>query len=249
MKKTALVFTLTAMVLFFSGLKGKSGNALAAQPSDSVDATVNVAFIQIETESYSAVRENITAILAKFDARILKEMESELDSNSGLDMVIHFKNDQFHTAVNTILTNIQGITKKEIKTVHIAKELEDLKKRIKIKEQIRNKYMSLLDDAKVIIDISDTEKKLERINSEINVLNSNLINMKQKDYSTLSLKLLENSSANNPNLQTELSKSKKKFYIVFVVDGLLILVFLSTTIIWYRKYQKLRSRVKRRRNV
>ncbi len=249
MKKTALVFTLAAMVLFFSGLKGESSSALAARSSDSVDATVNVAFIQIVTDNYAADRENIDAILAKFDARILKEIEGELDSNSGLDMVIHFKNDQFHTVVNTILTNIQGITKKEIKTVHIAKELEDLKKRINIKEQIRNKYMSLLDDAKVIIDISDTEKKLERINSEINVLNSNLINMKKKEYSTLSLKLLKNSSSNNPDLRKELSTFKKKFYIVFVVDGILILVFLSTTVYWYRKYGKLRSRVKRRRSV
>jgi len=173
-----------------------STNIIIAQ-TESGEIFVNRGKIDLELTNYSPNKSKIDSIIVANNATIESENEGNFYSRITNTMLIKIPKDKFNDVVNSISTIASRIIKKDINRINVEKEKANLQNQINAKEEIRARFVQLVEKAKINTEIETGKVEIEKINNEIATLKNSIRNLEETEFSFLALEISSNTQIEN----------------------------------------------------
>lgn len=173
-----------------------STNIIIAQ-TELVEVYVNSGKMDLELTNYSPNKSKIDSIIVANNATIESENEGNFYSRITNTMLIKIPKDKFNDVVNSISTIASRIIKKDINRINVEKEKANLQNQINAKEEIRARFVQLVEKAKINTEIETGKVEIEKINNEIATLKNSIRNLEETEFSFLALEISSNTQIEN----------------------------------------------------
>jgi len=173
-----------------------STNIIIAQ-TELVEVYVNSGKMDLELTNYSINKSKLDSIIVANNATIESENEGNFYSRITNTMLIKIPKDKFNDVVNSISTIASRIIKKDINRINVEKEKANLQNQINAKEEIRARFVQLVEKAKINTEIETGKVEIEKINNEIATLKNSIRNLEETEFSFLALEISSNTQIEN----------------------------------------------------
>ena len=173
-----------------------STNIIIAQ-TELVEVYVNSGKMDLELTNYSINKSKLDSIIVANNATIESENEGNFYSRITNTMLIKIPKDRFNDVVNSISTIASRIIKKDINRINVEKEKANLQNQINAKEEIRARFVQLVEKAKINTEIETGKVEIEKINNEIATLKNSIRNLEETEFSFLALEISSNTQIEN----------------------------------------------------
>ena len=199
------------------------------QPSVKMDwdkKIIKTADINLELKDYKSYNKNIHSSLKNFGAYIASEKQTQTDYKIENVVTIKVPVDRFEDLMNTLPVDESTVLQKEISTQDVSGEVVDTKARMESKKQVRERYLSLLKQAKNMKEILQVEKEVNAMQEDIEAGSGRVEYLvHQAAYSTINLTYFQylngiSSTEPNPSFFTQLKEAFKNG--VSVISGFIL---------------------------
>lgn len=194
---------LIATLLIFNGLN------LVAQTETSSSKIVKIGDLNIDVSNYNKTIFKIDSLVSKLNGFIAEENEANFKAKITNEIIIRVPSKNFATLVYKITEIADKVNTKDIKAIKVDKAISDLTERLNSKEDIKARYLSLVEKSKVSIEIAELETKISHVSSEIHLLQKKIGNYKESTVSTLNIYMKQQLVVKGQNVGAvqDLSKS------------------------------------------
>lgn len=163
--------------------------ASEVRPQAKIIKTGSVSF---EVQDLGEARKTIIALLPEFKAYILNESEGKDTQNQYATLNLKVPADQFDALVEKVIQTGYTIENKSINLSDVTEQYIDLESRLKNKRILKEKYTSLLTQAKKMEDVININRQLELVSSELESLEGQMKYLThQIDLSSLDVNLVK----------------------------------------------------------
>jgi len=219
----------------------------AGQPSPTIDwdkKIIKTANVTLELKEYKTFNNNIHNITRRYGAYIAAEQQNESDAKIENTISIKVPVDQFENLMNSLPTDEVKVIEKRIVSEDVSGEVVDAKARIEARKQVRERYLTLLKQAKTMKEILEVEQTINAVQEEIEAGSGRVQYLThQAAYSTIHLTYYQYLTATpstgneEPTFFTELKEAFKDGTSI-IGSLLLVLVtiwplLLVAFIVWY----------------
>jgi len=224
-----------------------STNIIIAQ-TELVEVYVNSGKMDLELTNYSINKSKLDSIIVANNATIESENEGNFYSRITNTMLIKIPKENFNDVVSGISTIASRIIKKDINRINVEKEKANLQNQINAKEEIRARFVQLVEKAKINTEIETGKVEIEKINNEIAILKNSIRNLEETEFSFLALEIssntqIENVTDNGGN-QVEFSQNGIKQILMNILIYSLPVAILALIYILLDRYKKRQRRKK-----
>jgi len=224
-----------------------STNIIIAQ-TELVEVYVNSGKMDLELTNYSINKSKLDSIIVANNATIESENEGNFYSRITNTMLIKIPKDKFNDVVNSISTIASRIIKKDINRINVEKEKANIQNQINAKEEIRTRFVELVETAEINTEIETGKEEIEKINNEIAILKNSIRNLEETEFSFLALEIssntqIENVTDNGGN-QVEFSQNGIKQILMNILIYSLPVAILALIYILLDRYKKRQRRKK-----
>jgi hypothetical protein len=179
--------------------------ASEVKPQAKIIKTGNVSF---EVQDLNVARKTIVALLPEFKAYILNESEGKDTQNQYATLNLKVPADKFDALVEKVIQTGYTIENKSINLSDVTEQYIDLDSRLKNKRILKEKYTTLLTQAKKMEDVININRQLELVSSELESLEGQMKYLShQIDLSSLDVNLIKRlvPTEKNKSFLTDLS--------------------------------------------
>ncbi len=248
MKK--LLKALSVLIIFLSA--GFSHQVLVAQSKIIMQqGTIKQAFIEMQVANYVVSKTKIDHIINQYQGYTSSEKENIFTTKLANQLIVRIPNEKFTMVVNELVKEARIMQTKKIDLIDIAKETEQIKSKVEAKEIIKRKYTEMLNQTKTVINVTQLEKNIEELNTEIDILLSRQLEIQQPEYSLVEIKLSQllpkSKSSSFDSLTNIAPKAKNQLTVLIAIFVVLQIVTSIFAYRFYNKYKVLRRKVKRTR--
>jgi len=227
-----------------------STNIIIAQ-TELVEVYVNSGKMDLELTNYSINKSKLDSIIVANNATIESENEGNFYSRITNTMLIKIPKENFNDVVSGISTIASRIIKKDINRINVEKEKANIQNQINAKEEIRTRFVELVETAEINTEIETGKEEIEKINNEIATLKNSIRNLEETEFSFLALEIssntqIENVTDNGGN-QVEFSQNGIKQILMNILIYSLPVAILALIYILLDRYKK-RQRRKKSKN-
>ena len=224
-----------------------STNIIIAQ-TELVEVYVNSGKMDLELTNYSINKSKLDSIIVANNATIESENEGNFYSRITNTMLIKIPKENFNDVVSGISTIASRIIKKDINRINVEKEKANIQNQINAKEEIRARFVQLVEKAKINTEIETGKVEIEKINNEIATLKNSIRNLEETEFSFLALEIssntqIENVTDNGGN-QVEFSQNGIKQILMNILIYSLPVAILALIYILLDRYKKRQRRKK-----
>lgn len=217
-----------------------------SQPSSTVDwdkKIIKTANVTLELKDYNAYNQTIHSSLKKYGAYIASEQQNQSEGKIQDVVSIKVPVDMFEDLMNTLPAEGAKVLEKHISTEDVTGEVIDTKARTEAKKQVRDRYLSMLKQAKNIKEIFEVQKEINAMQEDIEAGNGRAEYLvHQSAYSTINLtyfQYLDGSTQtdNPPSFFARLKDAFKEGSSIFT--GLLVVLvsfwplLIAGAVIWF----------------
>jgi preprotein translocase subunit SecG len=238
------LFTLTVLVL--AVIQSYS------QVSNNEQLQVRAGKMDIEVKKYDETKKQVDLAVNKRNGLIMSEAEENFKARKSNVLRIRVPNKEFSNLLSDISSLSLKVETKSVEMVDVQKEIDHLTNQISSKNEIKNRYVSLLSKSKLNIEIEGYKKDIGNIEKEIRQLEMNLAELSQVEYSTLSLYMYQSlfnaaPSGTKPE-GGEFSEDKVtaliKTVLIFSLIPIVLMIALYLLYRYYRKQKRKRRKTK-----
>jgi len=224
-----------------------STNIIIAQ-TELVEVYVNSGKMDLELTNYSINKSKLDSIIVANNATIESENEGNFYSRITNTMLIKIPKENFNDVVSGISTIASRIIKKDINRINVEKEKANIQNQINAKEEIRTRFVELVETAEINTEIETGKEEIEKINNEIATLKNSIRNLEETEFSFLALEIssntqIENVTDNGGN-QVEFSQNGIKQILMNILIYSLPVAILALIYILLDRYKKRQRRKK-----
>lgn len=224
-----------------------STNIIIAQ-TELVEVYVNSGKMDLELTNYSINKSKLDSIIVANNATIESENEGNFYSRITNTMLIKIPKENFNDVVSGISTIASRIIKKDINRINVEKEKANIQNQINAKEDIRARFVELVETAEINTEIETGKEEIEKINNEIAILKNSIRNLEETEFSFLALEIssntqIENVTDNGGN-QVEFSQNGIKQILMNILIYSLPVAILALIYILLDRYKKRQRRKK-----
>jgi len=224
-----------------------STNIIIAQ-TELVEVYVNSGKMDLELTNYSINKSKLDSIIVANNATIESENEGNFYSRITNTMLIKIPKENFNDVVSGISTIASRIIKKDINRINVEKEKANIQNQINAKEEIRARFVELVETAEINTEIETGKEEIEKINNEIAILKNSIRNLEETEFSFLALEIssntqIENITDNGGN-QVEFSQNGIKQILMNILIYSLPVAILALIYILLDRYKKRQRRKK-----
>ena len=201
---------------------------LTANYQDWDKKIIKTAEVVLELKNYRKYDLAIHTCLRAYGAYIAQEEQNFSDGRSGNSITIKVPVTQFDNLLNSLSGDSVKVIQKKITSEDVTGEVVDAKSRVEAKKQTRERYLSLLKQAKNMKEILEVQQEINAIQEEIESANGRVTFLShQSAYSTIHLQYyqysgIENNENNKPGYLTKL---KEGFAIGWkVIEEIMVLI-------------------------
>ena len=173
-----------------------STNIIIAQ-TELVEVYVNSGKMDLELTNYSINKSKLDSIIVANNATIESENEGNFYSRITNTMLIKIPKENFNDVVSGISTIASRIIKKDINRINVEKEKANIQNQINAKEDIRARFVELVETAEINTEIETGKEEIEKINNEIATLKNSIRNLEETEFSFLALEISSNTQIEN----------------------------------------------------
>ena len=160
---------------------------LFAQTEATNSKIIKIGSLDIEITDYNKAIYKIDSVVTKLNGFIAEENEANFKAKITNEIIIRIPSNNFSTLVYKITEISDKVNTKDIKAIKVDKAISDLTERLKSKEEIKARYLTLVEKSKLAIEIDELETKITHISSEIHSLQKKISNYKESSVSTLNI--------------------------------------------------------------
>ena len=160
---------------------------LLAQTENVSSGIVKIGNLNIEISDYNKAIFKIDSIVTKFGGYIAEEKEAIFKAKVTNEIIIRVSTKHFSTLVYKITEISDKVNTKEIKAIKVDKAISDLNERLGSKEEVKARYLTLVEKSKLAIEISELERKIAAISVEIHSIKKEIGNYSESSTSTLNI--------------------------------------------------------------
>jgi Domain of unknown function (DUF4349) len=128
---------------------------------------IKTANVNLEVKDYKSFYSSLREKVKSMGGYIAQEEQTQSDYKVENTMSIKVPVDQFDNAVVQLTNNAEKINERKISSQDVTMEVVDTKSRIEAKKQVRQRYISLLGEAKKMEDILSVQSEINGIQEEI----------------------------------------------------------------------------------
>jgi len=218
-----------------------------AQDEIPTSKIVNIGELDIEVSNYNKVIFKIDSLVTKLNGIIAQQKEANFKAKVTNQIIIRIPTENFSKLVYLISEISQKINTKDIKAIKVDEAIQDLSKRLQSKEEIKARYMELVEKSKISIEIADLETKITMVSKEIHELEKEINNFNESSMSTLNILIVEQAEivGNIGNVKpSDLSKNAmvEIFRNILLYSLIPVLLILAYYFFVYRPMQKAKRR-------
>ncbi|TWV99491.1 DUF4349 domain-containing protein [Chitinophaga pinensis] len=212
--------------------------------------------LQYAVRNYNDARNEMHAIVARYNGYITEENESRSDLTWIVNVKIKVPVERFDSCLETLAGTAGTLMLKRVAATDVTEEYVDVASRMKAKKEVELRYLDILKQAKSVEDILKVEEQLKSIREEIEAAQGRLQYIDHNvAMSTISLSIQQTfatSSPQGPGFFSRIFFSIKDGWnnlLSFLVDivqmwpGILIVVVIVVLIRKYIKRRKMRKMV------
>jgi len=211
--------------------------------------TVKIGTLNIEVLNYNKSIFQIDSIVTSLKGFIAQEQEANFKTKISNEIIIRIPTVQFSNLVYGINKIANKVNTKDIKVVKVEKEIADLSKRLQSKEEVKARYMELIEKSKLAIEIADLENKINSLNGEIEKLQKEIGNFTESSHSTLYISMMQQAEikGNLPSNATDMSKNAMlEFFRNILLYSLVpVLLILGYYFLIYKRIQRAKRHKRR----
>ena len=158
------------------------------------------AFIRLELKNYPIFNQSIHISLKNFGAYISEEEQNQTYDQKTNKLTIKVPVEQFENLINSLENDSTTVIEKKISSEEVSGDLVDTQSRIEAKKQLREKYISLLKDAKNMKEILGVQQEINGVQESIESASGRVKYLNhQSAYSTIHLQYFQNIQTGAPS--------------------------------------------------
>lgn len=170
------------------------------RPSSNVDwdkKIIKTADVTLELKDYNAYNKAIHSLLRNYGAYIASELQNESEGKIQNVVSIKVPVDNFENLVGALPTEEAKVLEKHISTEDVTGQVIDTKARTDAKKQVRDRYLSLLKQAKNMKEILEVQREINSMQEDIEAGNGRVEYLAhQSAYSTINLTYFQYTEGN-----------------------------------------------------
>jgi hypothetical protein len=170
---------------------------------------IKTATINLEVKEYHKYNTSLREKVKSFGGYIAQEEQSQSDYKIENTVTVKVPVDQFDNAVTLLTSNVEKVNEKKISSQDVTAEFVDTRSRLEAKRQVRERYISLLKQARNMEEILNVQSEINSIQEDMEAAAGRIQYLGHSaSYSTINLTYFEvlNSSAktdDNPSFGTK----------------------------------------------
>ncbi len=236
------LFALTLLVIFVFQLN--------INGQETTNGIIRSGILKMEVKNYQHVKRKIDSLVASRNGYIAREQESNYKTKIQNVVTIRVPNENFIKLNNEVSQLARKVNEKEVKIIDVKKEKESIQKQIESKQEVKEKYIQMVNKAKLIDDINRAEEQITKINQEIARLRGRLNNLNDPAYSTLVVDMYQfyhmKAGKQEQSAFDDLSRDKmKNLFRTILLFSIIPVVLILGGYILYRRYKRIHRRKKR----
>jgi hypothetical protein len=149
--------------------------------------------ISFETTDLQSSRKTIFEAVEKYSAYVSSDQEYTLVGQRHNEIEIRVPAKDFDHFLQDATIGVERFDTKHIDVKDVTEEFLDVQARLKVKKELENRYLNLIEQAKNVSDILEIEREIGKLRGEIESIEGRLNYLKnQVSLATITLQLYQN---------------------------------------------------------
>jgi len=200
----------------------------------------------MEVKNFEDAKKQIDQLVLQYNSNIIAENENKYSARISNEITIRVSNKNFNSLTNDITKLASTLNSKQIKIINVDKELVDAKERIRVKKELKEKYIQMIHEAQSSLNISQYEKKVAELEDEMDQLQNKIKYLSEPDKSTLKITISQQYLQQSINMNTSYNDIQvgtfKTLLIKIGLYSIILLIVIILAIFWIKRFQKEQKR-------
>jgi hypothetical protein len=233
--------------------KGQPATSPAAANPDWDKKIIKTADINLEVKNFKPYSESLKRMVRSYGGYLAQEEENSSNYKIENAVVIKVPVSQFDDMITHLASDSDKMVEKKISSQDVTMEMVDTKSRMETKREMRERYLTLLKQARNISEVLKVQHEIDEIQEDMEAASGRIAYLQHSSaYSTINLRyfqILDPGAVNEPS-PSFLHKLKDAFTEGWGLMGQVLIGLISTWPLWlaavliWMVIRKWRSRTK-----